>query len=63
MQEAINHNKRAFQQRVAETYKLTMRHAFTAWQEARRNKVIKEQRVAQERARIERSLSRRVLLS
>ncbi|UPR04581.1 hypothetical protein HOP50_17g79230 [Chloropicon primus] len=63
MQQAIDHNKRAFQQRFAETYKLTMRHAFVAWQEYRRNKVVKEQRVAQATARIARSLSRRVLLN
>ena len=63
MQQAIDHNKRAFEQRVAETYKLTMRHAFTAWQDARRKTVIKEQKVLQAQARIERSLRRRVLLS
>ena len=63
MQQAINHNKRAFQQRVAETYKLTLRHAFQAWVEARQNKVVREQRVIQARNRIERSLSRRVLLA
>ena len=61
MQQALTHNKRAFQQRVAETYKMTLRQAFLAWTQARQETVIKEKKVQQAKARLNRSKMTRVI--